>query len=296
MSEASDESSVELEREDILDEISQIIAGLETHSDPDVREQVTALLAGIDTVHRTALSHLFGAIQSMGGDAFMNKLTADPAIRLLFMSYDLLAVDRRIITEEALDAVRGHLHSHGVDVELLEVAGSEVFVRLHGLEASGLSEEDVKHDIEEALRIPLIGFQSLVIGERNKVKPGELVQLGGRRTAQRPVYKTLFRADELAPGELRTAELNETDSVVVVNVDEEFYALANACGESPLPLTYSKVEGSILVCSWHGCRYDVRTGARVDFPDDDRLRIFPVKQIDGDIRIVVGTEPVPKQA
>ena len=62
-----------------------------------------------------------GAIQSMAGDAFVNRLTGDPAIRLLLMSYDLLAVDRRTLAEEALDAVRGHLHAHGVDVELVEV-------------------------------------------------------------------------------------------------------------------------------------------------------------------------------
>jgi len=289
MRQTSDEST-EVTREDILDEISRIIGALESHSDPVVRENVSALLEGIDTVHRTALSHLFGVIQGMGGDAFINKLTADPAIRLLFMSYDLLAVDRRLTAEEALDAVRGHLHAHGVDVELLDVAGSEVFVRLHGIEESGLDVDAVSHDIEEALKAALIGFHALVIGDRGKTKPGELIQLGGRRVPQRPVYKSAFPAGELAAGEIRPVELGE-ESVLIVNLEEEFYAVANHCGESPLPLTYSRLDGATLICSWHGCRYDVRTGARVDEPDFDRLRVYPVKVSDGEIQIAVGVEP-----
>lgn len=290
MSQAADEST-EVSRADILDEISRIIGALESHSDPAVRQNVAALLQGIDTVHRTALSHLFGVIQGMGGEAFMNRLTADPAIRLLFMSYDLLAVDRRLTAEEALDAVRGHLHSHGVDVELLDVAGSEVFVRLHGIAESRLNVDAVSHDIEEALKPALIGFQALVIGDRQKTKPGEFVQLGGRRVPQRPVYRAAFSASELRAGEIRAMELDEA-SVLIARIEEEFYAVANHCGESPLPLSYSRLEGAVLVCSWHGCRYDIRTGARVDDPDSDRLRVYPVKVTDGEIQIAIGVEPV----
>ncbi|HTG12574.1 MAG TPA: NifU family protein, partial [Candidatus Eisenbacteria bacterium] len=97
-----------------------------------MRADVTALLQGIDAVHRTALTHLVDAIRGMAGDAFVNRLAGDPAIRLLLMSYELLAVDRRLVAEEALDAVRGHLHDHGIDVELVDVVGGAVYVRLHG--------------------------------------------------------------------------------------------------------------------------------------------------------------------
>ena len=289
MSQTVDEAT-EVRREVILDDISRLIAALESHPDPAVREQVDALLEGIDTVHRTALSHLFGAIQGMGGDAFINRLTADPAIRLLLMSYDLLAVDRRLTAEEGLDAVRGHLHAHGVDVELLDVAGSEVFVRLHGIAESGLNVDAVRHDIEEALRVALIGFQALVIGDRQTTKPGELIQLGGRRVPQRPVYRSAFPASELGAGEIRAVDLGD-DSVLIANIDDEFYAVANHCGESPLPLAFSRLDGAILVCSWHGCRYDMRSGARLDDPDSDRLRVYPVKVSEGEIRIAVGVEP-----
>lgn len=280
------------QHEDLLEEVSAIISSLQSHADPEVRTQVDSLLHGIDAVHRNALTHMFQAIQGIGGETFMNRLTADPAIRLLLMSYDLLAVDRRIHTEEALDAVRGHLHSHGVDVELLDVAGSEVFVRLHGLTASSLPVEAVRHDIEAALKDGLIGFQILTIGERSSpTTAAELVQLGGLRGVNRPVYHAAFLGDELAPGSTRSVETG-TETILVANVGGEFHAVADHCGESPLPLSYSSLEDAILVCSWHGCRYDVRSGSRVDAQGGDKIRVYPVRLTDGIVEIAVGVERV----
>src|SRR5262245_46135066 len=140
------------EDRDVLEDVQRLIAELEAHADPSVRASVAALLQGIDAVHRTALTHLVGAIQSMAGEAFMNRLTADPAIRLLLMSYDLVAVDRRLHAEEALDSVRGHLHDHGIDVELTGVIGGAVYVTLHGLERANVAVQAVRHDPERALR------------------------------------------------------------------------------------------------------------------------------------------------
>ena len=69
---------------DLLTEAEELIATLTAHPDPAVGVATTDLLQRIDAVHRTALSHLMGAIQSMAGDAFVNRLTGDPAIRLLY--------------------------------------------------------------------------------------------------------------------------------------------------------------------------------------------------------------------
>ena len=78
-------------------------------------------------------------------------------------------------------------------------------------------------------------------------------------------------------------------AVLVANVAGDFYAVANQCGDSPLPLQFSTLEGAELRCSWHGCRYDVRTGQRVDGPE--RLAVFPVAVENGDISVAVGVEP-----
>jgi nitrite reductase/ring-hydroxylating ferredoxin subunit len=277
------------ESRDLLDEVQRLIAELESHPDATVGGRLTDLLQGIDVIHRTALTRLVTAIHAMAGEAFINRLTADPAIRLLFMSYDLIAVDRRLHAEEALDTVRGHLHDHGVDVELTEVVGGAVYVRLHGLERSGVALEAIRHDLEEALRTGLIGFQELVVGNRTGARLVELLHVGGLRRPQRPVYRPVGPAADIAPGAVKAVDLDGL-AVLIVNVDGDLHCVGNQCGESPLPLHFSTLEGTELRCSWHGCRYDVRTGQRLD--GLERLTVFPVTVEAGEVRVAVGVEPV----
>ena len=294
---STDVSNEESTREttDLLAEVEQLIGVLTTHTDPVVGDTATALLDRIDLVHRAALTRLMGAIQSMAGDAFVNRLTADPAIRLLLMSYDLLAVDRRTLAEEALDTVRGHLHAHGVDVELLDVLGGVVSVRLHGVPADHPARDGARNDVEEALRAGFLGFQELEVqdgdGKRTAPKDSAFLPLESLRRAQRPVYQTVFGAHELADGQMRSAMIGDTN-VLIAHAGDEFFAVRNACGESPLPLDYSTLVGTELTCSWHGCRYDIRTGHRLDRPNaghEEHLRVLPLRVRDGVVEIVVAT-------
>ena len=280
---------------DLLSEAEQLIAMLSAHPDPAVGAATLELLERIDAVHRTALSHLMGAIQSMAGDAFVNRLTGDPAIRLLLMSYDLLAVDRRTLAEEALDAVRGHLHAHGVDISLVEVLGGVVTVRIHGASPADESYGGIVHDIDEALRAGLLGFQELEISDGKMTRPASaestFLPVSSVQRAYRPIYRDVCPADEITPGTTRGV-IVDGSMVLLMRVEDEFFAVRNACGESPLPLDYSTLEGTELKCSWHGCRYDVRTGHRLDRPDaprEEQLSVLPVRVSDGVVQVVVGT-------
>lgn len=270
---------------DLLAEVERLIAELQRNHGPRVHEAVTQLLEDIDAVHRAGLTHLMQAIRSMAGDAFVNRLVADPAIRMLLMSYDLVAVDRRLMAEEALDTVRGHLHAHGVDVEILEVVGGVVYVRLHGLGAGRLSEAAVVKDLEEALRAHFVGFQELVPRERRSEPVAIPV---GLRRPHRPVYRDVLDVGDLESGQMKGLDLDGR-SVLLVRSGDEWLAVANRCGDSPLPLEFSRVEGTTLHCSWHGCQYDVRTGARLDRAGD-RLQVFPVSVENGKVRVAVDVE------
>ena len=287
------------ESADVLNEVEELIAELSAHSDPRVGEATSALLERIDIVHRTAFTRLMGAIQSMAGEAFVNRLTADPAIRLLLMSYDLLAVDRRTLAEEALDAVRGHLHAHGIDIELAEVLGGVVAIRLHGAPSS----DDplyggILRDIEEALATGLLGFQELEVREGDNARPAPstsiFLPLEALRRAKRPVYRRACALDEIEPNGTR-AVLVEGVNVLIARIDGEVYAVRNACGDGPLPLDYSVLSGAELTCSWHGCRYDLRTGRRLDYLEaspEEQLTVLPARVENGGVEIVVGTTPV----
>ena len=296
--EAADTDAAQLiaESDDVLADVERLIGILAAHPDPVVGETTTELLANIDVVHRMALTRLMGAIQSMAGDAFVNRLTADPAIRLLLMSYDLLAVDRRTLAEEALDGVRGHLHSHGVDVELVEVLGGVVAVRLHGAPAADdPAYAGVLRDLDEALSAGFLGFQELEIRQGKGARPvaadSIFLPAASLKRAKRPVYQRACALDELAPGAIRAVIVGGTN-VLLARVDGEVYAVRNACGDGPLPLDYSTLTGAELTCSWHGCRYDIRTGRRLDYANasaEEQLQVLPVRVHDGVIEIVVGT-------
>lgn len=275
---------------DLLLEVEHLIGVLQHRHGADVRAQVDRLLAGIDAIHRAGLTHLVDVVRGMGGDAFINRLIADPAIRMLLMSYDLVPVDRRLMAEEAIDAARGHLHTHGVDIEILDVVGGVVYVRLHGLGAGGVAEDAVVRDVEKALREGFVGFQELVARERSKSGPAS-ISIGSLRRAHRPVYRDALDATHLADGQMRAVELQGA-SVLVARVGSDYYAVANRCGDSPLPLEFSALTQAELTCSWHGCRYDVRTGVRLDM-GGERLRVFPVSVDAGRVRIAIDVEAVP---
>jgi 3-phenylpropionate/trans-cinnamate dioxygenase ferredoxin subunit len=216
----------------------------------------------------------------------MNRLTADPSIRLLLTSYDLLAVDRRLLAEEALDTVRGHLHAHGIDVELADVVGGAVYVRLHGLGADGV--EAIRHDLEEALRAGLVGFQELVLGDRPSPPPA-LLQVGGLRQAHRPVYRRACAAAEVPGGAMKAVAI-DGHPILILNVEGRVHAVADRCGDGPLPLRFGTLQGAELRCSWHGCRYDVRTGHRLD-GGAERLAVLPVRVEVGEVLIALDVEP-----
>lgn len=279
------------EPDDLLEVVQRAIDALAHHADPAVRAEVETLLSGVDAVHRTALSRLVSALQSMGGDALMTKLVADPAIRLLLMSYDLIAVDRRLMAEEALDDVRGHLHAHGVDVELVDVLGGVVYVQFHRGEDAAVADHLVRQDVERALRQGLRGFQQLEVGARQKTSSGGsvFVPLSGLRRLNKPVLHTVARAPDLAPGRV-LGVMADGFPILVANVGGDFLAVQDRCGDGPLPLRFSALDGHVLTCSWHRCRYDVRTGHRLDRPGPG-LAVYPVSVTGDEVQVAIAVTP-----
>jgi nitrite reductase/ring-hydroxylating ferredoxin subunit len=55
-------------------------------------------------------------------------------------------------------------------------------------------------------------------------------------------------------------------SVAVFNVGGSFYAIDNTCPHRGGPLGEGDVDGKVVVCPWHGWRWDVTTGANTNNP------------------------------
>jgi Fe-S cluster biogenesis protein NfuA len=119
-----------------------------------VRDDVLRLLDGVDALHRTALLRLGDLI---GADA-VGALRGDPIVAWLFDAYGI-GVDQTTAAEVALDDVRGYVHSHGGEVELLGVSAGVVRIRLSGACAGcTASAETLRERIETALRDHVPGY------------------------------------------------------------------------------------------------------------------------------------------
>jgi nitrite reductase/ring-hydroxylating ferredoxin subunit len=89
----------------------------------------------------------------------------------------------------------------------------------------------------------------------------------------------------LPPGS--TASVTVTgNEYALCNLNGEIHALDGICPCSGGPLGQGVLQGSLLVCPWHGRRYDCRTGVH-HFDRDVKVAKFPVRIQDGDILIDV---------
>ena len=89
---------------------------------------------------------------------------------------------------------------------------------------------------------------------------------------------------DLAPGEMRQAELPGGHKLAIYNVDGDFYVTDDLCthGQSSLS-DEGMLDGKIVECSWHFGAFDVTTGQALQMPCREPLKTWPVSVADGGI-------------
>jgi 3-phenylpropionate/trans-cinnamate dioxygenase ferredoxin subunit len=75
--------------------------------------------------------------------------------------------------------------------------------------------------------------------------------------------------------------------IVLANVDGDVYALLDQCSHEEYPLSDGDLEGTDLVCMYHGARFDVCTGKNKALPAIRPVRSFPVDIREGDVYVEV---------
>ena len=97
-------------------------------------------------------------------------------------------------------------------------------------------------------------------------------------------WVTAARADELAPGEWRTVDVDGTQ-VVVFNLDGEYFAIEDVCTHDGGQLTGGTIEGAEIVCPRHGARFSIRTGEALTAPAYEPTAKFPVRVENGEVQV-----------
>ncbi|MDQ6606525.1 MAG: NifU family protein [Actinomycetota bacterium] len=287
-----------MEFDQAIAELDTLVATLERDDD----ERALMLLQLIDAIHRPGLELI------VAGEL------EHPIARALLSMYDLAPLDERIQVEEALDEIRPYIESHGGELELLDVQDGVVHVRMsgacHGCAGSAMT---LRRGIEEKLRERYEGFVEIVAhepetpagsngaggspllqieqangaGSSNGAGSPPLLQIEGLR---RPVFEDAGALSDLPPGSMHAVDLGGS-SILIANVGGEPYAFKNACPvnpDRPVPLHGGRLTGAVLVCPWHNCAYDARSGKRCDdMPEAPALAVVPVAVRDGVLKVAV---------
>jgi Fe-S cluster biogenesis protein NfuA/nitrite reductase/ring-hydroxylating ferredoxin subunit len=290
-----------------LDELIRQFEGLPM---PQVQEKVFELLQTVDAFHREGISRFVEFLREEGLAETVEKAADDEAVRTLLVLYDLLPGDPLVEAEKALDSVRPYIHSHGGEVELLRVEEGIVHLRLSGA-CSGCAGSTVtlQRGIEAALRERVKGFKGIenheTRVETGKVLPNGLISFDevdqdkdlpvmfGLPNAglNAPDFKTAALLENLPPGTVLPAAL-ENRNILLINVNGEVYATGAECPGTNFPLTYGILEEYYLTCPWHQEVFDVRSGkVEATVRKIDRLPIYPVAVVDGEVRVATNVAP-----
>lgn len=77
-------------------------------------------------------------------------------------------------------------------------------------------------------------------------------------------------------------------AVCVVQIAGEVFAVHDECTHEAVPLSEGEVEDGMIECWRHGSRFDLRTGAVINPPAAEPVRVYPTRVDDGQVYLDVG--------
>jgi len=271
---------------DAVARLDQLVKRFEEHPEPAVKDLVFELLSCVDTIHRVGLRRLNELLKVAG---LQQRATDDPEVRLLFDLYDLGEGGDEARAQAMLESLAAPLAAMGAQMELVAADAQSIRVRFTPPSgASTAAVAELRAALEQVLLDNLPGvvradveMQTLPASLQNNFVP-----LATLRMPARLQWQTALPLSDLPGGALRGLEIGD-ERVLLANVGSgEVYAYRNACPETPFPLDAGRVEEGVLHCPWHGCRFDLRGGRRVD-TQAPGLGVIPVRVEDGLVRVSI---------
>jgi nitrite reductase/ring-hydroxylating ferredoxin subunit len=89
-------------------------------------------------------------------------------------------------------------------------------------------------------------------------------------------------ASEIRPEQPSKFDLEGEGALAVYNVEGNYYVTSDVCTHSTASLSEDgELDGFVIECTWHGGRFDIRTGAFLSMPCTMPLKTYPVT-VEGD--------------
>ena len=90
------------------------------------------------------------------------------------------------------------------------------------------------------------------------------------------------QVNELRNGEMMAVTIGD-DQVLLTNIDGKFYAIDDVCSHAYACLSDGDINGEEAACPLHGGSFNAITGAPMNPPAEEPLRVFQVKVEEDDI-------------
>ena len=100
-------------------------------------------------------------------------------------------------------------------------------------------------------------------------------------------FKTVAKASELSPGQLKHIEIDMDTQVCLANVDGTFYAIGGECTHMGGPLGEGELDGTTVTCPWHSAEFDVTTGEVKGEPAEDPEPKYEVRVEGDDVQVAI---------
>jgi nitrite reductase/ring-hydroxylating ferredoxin subunit len=79
-------------------------------------------------------------------------------------------------------------------------------------------------------------------------------------------FEKAAKLSEIPPGSIKEAQVGG-QVIALANVAGTLYAINNTCLHRGGPLGEGQLEGSVVICPWHGWQFNVATGKAVQNPN-----------------------------
>jgi Fe-S cluster biogenesis protein NfuA len=133
--------------------VEKLVGRLDSSRDPELRAVALELVQCVMELHGVALDRMLGSIsQTSAGEAALDVALQDDLVSSVLLLHGLHPDTMETRVLRALEKVRPYLHSHGGDVEFLNVKDGVVRLKLLGSCGSCPSSSvTLKNAVEETL-------------------------------------------------------------------------------------------------------------------------------------------------
>jgi nitrite reductase/ring-hydroxylating ferredoxin subunit len=78
-------------------------------------------------------------------------------------------------------------------------------------------------------------------------------------------FTEIAKVSEISDGKMKHVEVDGNE-VLIANLGGKFYAISDRCGHMNALLSMGNLTGNIVICPFHGAKFDVTTGRKLSEP------------------------------